>query len=58
MKREGHLWSEIREYTLDQMLFFYADAMQARIDYMQDVRVAVWSDIKDLKTYIAGIVEE
>ncbi|WP_186451194.1 hypothetical protein [Sporomusa sp. KB1] len=45
------------EYTLDQMLFFYADAVMARIDYMYDVRAAVWADGKDLDKYITKIVE-
>jgi len=45
------------EYTLDQMLFFYTDAVQARIDYMFDVRTAVWADEKGIDKYITGIVE-
>lgn len=57
LKRNGHLFSEIREYTLDQMLFFYADAILARFDYMNDVRMAVWADGKVLDKYIAKIAE-
>jgi hypothetical protein len=57
LKREGHLFSEICEYTLDQMLFFYADAVEARIDYMLDVRTAVWTDKDGIDKYIARIVE-
>jgi len=45
------------DYTLDQMLFFYADAIQARIDYMFDVRAAVWTDEKGIEKYIDKIVE-
>ncbi|WP_165865875.1 hypothetical protein [Lucifera butyrica] len=44
-------------YTLDQMLFFYTDAVLSRIDYMQDVRVAVWGDEKGLEKYMTRIVE-
>lgn len=57
LKRNGHLFSEIREYTLEQMIFFYADAIMARIDYMNDVRTAVWADGKAMDKYIAKIVE-
>jgi hypothetical protein len=45
------------DYTLDQMLFFYADAVQARVDYMLDVRTAVWTDKDGIDKYIARIVE-
>ena len=51
------MFSEIREYTIDQMIFFYADAVMARIDYMQDVRMAVWSEGDKLDKYITGIAE-
>ncbi|SDN23189.1 hypothetical protein SAMN04488502_11527 [Dendrosporobacter quercicolus] len=39
------------------MIFFYADAIMARIDYMYDVRAAVWADGKDLDKYITAIAE-
>jgi hypothetical protein len=39
------------------MIFFYADAVMARIDYMNDVRTAVWADGKTMDKYIAKIAE-
>ncbi|HML33856.1 hypothetical protein [Sporomusa sphaeroides] len=45
------------EYTLDQMLFFYADAVMTRIDYMHDVRAAVWADGNALDQYIKKLAE-
>lgn len=39
------------------MIFFYADAIMARIDYIHDVRAAVWADGKALDKYVAAIAE-
>lgn len=45
------------QLTIDQMFFYYADALQSRVDYMLDVRTAVWSSSDELKKHIAGIAE-
>jgi hypothetical protein len=42
--------------TIDQLLFYYADAIQARLDYMLDVRAAVWGDQDGFGKYIGRIV--
>jgi hypothetical protein len=33
-------------------MLFYSKALQARMDYMIDVRNAVWAEGKDLEKYI------
>ena len=55
LQQAGHAFSEIKTYTLDQMILFYGTALQQRINYMQDVRTTVWADGDDLKKYIIEI---
>ena len=39
------------------MLMFYNAALKARTDYIFDIRMAVWSEGKELEKYIKGIIE-
>ncbi|HMM22684.1 MAG TPA: hypothetical protein PKA10_18350 [Selenomonadales bacterium] len=58
LSRAGHTFSEIKTYTLAQMLLFYGVALRQRIDYMQDVRSAIWADGKELGKYIDEITKQ
>ena len=55
MRDNGHSFEEIKRYTIGQMLLFYNTALKARMDYIYDVRMAVWSDQKDLEKYMKDI---
>ena len=56
--RAGHAFSEIKSYTIDQMMLFYSSALQQRINYMADVRCAVWADSTELDKYTDSIIEK
>lgn len=57
LKAGGHSFEEIKGYTIPQMMLFYIDALRRRLEYMVDVRTAVWADGKELDKHFREITK-
>lgn len=53
----GHSFSDVKKYTVDQMLLFYSHIIREKIEYIRDTRIAVWGSEKDLDQYVSDTIK-
>lgn len=51
----GHRFEDVKEYTIEQIMLFYAAQIKSRLDYMTDIRLAVWGGKEEIGKHIEMI---